>query len=96
MELYDFQLLNRQKGFHFFERATMRFFKSRVSNWDEQTGLFITSEKGPSNVCKYTIRQANFKSGAVDTLGNFQAYNTIGAAKTALKNIRVNVLGLLK
>jgi hypothetical protein len=83
---YEFEQLNKAKGFHWFSKDTMRFWKTRVSNWDCISGLFITSEQPPSGPRKYTLRKADFESGQVLTIGEFCAYNTIGAAKTALRN----------
>ncbi len=93
MTLNEFKELNKSKGFHWFSKGTMRYFKSRISNWDSVTGYFITSEHGPGNASetffngprKFSIRKANFDNGNVDTIGQFQQYNTLGAAKTALR-----------
>jgi len=46
---------------HFFDRDTMRFFKSRVlgdfRRLDDKTGLFITTERGPNGRRAATVRR---------------------------------------
>lgn len=86
MTLYEFEILNEKKGFHFFKPDTMRFFKSKILDFDYKTGFFLTSEKGPNGVRAYTLRQANFETGNVESVSAFQEYKTIGRAKTAFKN----------
>lgn len=72
---------------YFFSRETMRFFQSRIS-WASLTPvgegyLFVTSEQSPYGARAYTLRK--WANGQVDTLGEFQAFTTLGEAKTALK-----------
>jgi hypothetical protein len=86
MSLTEFKQLNRARGFHWFEQATLRFFRSRVSNFDCISGLFISSERGPNGVRAYTLRRADFETGNVKTEGEFQAYSSLARAKTALRN----------
>jgi hypothetical protein len=85
MRLYEFIELSKASGNHFFDKDTMRFFRSRILDYDPITGYFITSEKGPSNSRAYTLRKADFSSGDVDTIGQFQEYSTITRARTAFK-----------
>jgi len=84
MSLHNFKDLNRQKGFHFFLSDTTRFFNSKISNWDFDTGYFITSEKGPNGKRGYTLRRGNFETGIVETIGEFQEYKNIYLARKAL------------
>jgi len=72
---------------YFFAPDTMRFFRSRIA-WGTLTDtsggyLFVTSEQPPHGARAYTLRK--WANGQVDTLGEFQAYETLGKAKTALK-----------
>lgn len=85
MTLNEFKRLNKEKGFHWFDADTMRFFNSRISNWDATTGLFITSEQNHGCPRLYTIRLANFNTGKVETCGEFQQYKTLYDAKQDLK-----------
>jgi hypothetical protein len=80
---------HRHSG-HWFDADTMRFFRCRLP--DDYTPLiggryFISSEKHetpgyPSGPRLYTIREA-FSNGAVDTVGEFQGYETRRAAERA-------------
>ena len=88
MSQYEFKQLNKAKGFHWFSKATMSFFRSRVSDFDCITGYFISSESGTDNTRRYTIRRANFETGQVETIGKFQAYGDIRTAKAEIKRLR--------
>ena len=92
MRQYEFIELNKSKGLHWFDKDTLRFFKSRVSNWDCISGLFISSERGPDMVRKYTVRKADFETGNVSTVGEFQQYRTIKAAKGAMKRAQRGII----
>jgi hypothetical protein len=85
MRLEEFKELNKSIGNYWFSPDSMRFFKSRILDWDIITGYFITSEKGPSNVRRYSIRRANFETGTVSTVSEFQEYPTLQRARTAYK-----------
>lgn len=85
MTLNEFKLLNKQVGSHWFDDATIAFFSSRISNWNESNGLFITSEAGPNGIRAYSVRKANFETGEVKTIGEFQCHKTLGAAKRSLR-----------
>lgn len=84
---------NKNAGQFWFLPKTMRFFKTRIYPRvfiANERMFFISSEKGPSGVRAYTIREA-FESGKVETpadMGGFQAYPTLGRAKTVLKRYR--------
>jgi hypothetical protein len=81
---------NKSVGGHWFDRDTMRFFKTRIESGavalhteDCHKARFITSEKGPDGVRKYSIREAQ-PDGSIDTVGEFQQYRTRDAARAAL------------
>jgi hypothetical protein len=71
---------NTEIGEHWFEPATMRFFKTRIESRLIAGHRFITSEKGPDEVRRYTIRDAR-PDGSIDTVGEFQGYRTLAQAK---------------
>jgi hypothetical protein len=48
---------NRAAGQYWFSPATMRFFKSRVLEGVYGGRYFVTSEKGPSGVRLYSVRE---------------------------------------
>ncbi len=86
---------NSDRGQHFFEPGTMRFFDSRVG----QTGVydsdkpdeiyFVTSEQnhqpGHPSPRLYTVRQSI--EGKVSTIGEFQQYETSRRAYKAIDRI---------
>ena len=80
--------LNREKGLYFFSLNTMRFFKSRVGRNAYKVGdkaYFITSEQYESNPRKWTIRVADLTTGSIDTVGEFQEFNSHSEALNHLK-----------
>lgn len=92
MKLSEFKALNKAKGFHWFEPATLRFFKSRICAWESwrSDGFFISSERGPMahNPRRYTVRKAHFDTGMVSSVSIFQEFATLSQAKAALKRLR--------
>lgn len=82
---------------HFFEPATLRFFRSRVHSPVYSSGqsgqasphFFVTSEefvdsRGRSHGRRYTVRTwCESEPGSVDTVGEFQQYATAKAANQA-------------
>lgn len=89
-------------GSHFFDKDTMRFFSSRVSElmWvdgdrkDYETNpiYFITSEqdRGPykhsGSTRAFSVRKID-EDGDIDTIGEFQGYSTLNEARKAIKEI---------
>ena len=84
MNIKQFKKLNKDENKHFFEPATLRFLNSKIESdfikpniVNCKQGFFITSEQYDNDTPRlYTIRQANFSNGNVDTIGKFQGYNT--------------------
>lgn len=65
---------NKEAGKHFFERGTMRFFKSKIMSgvYEGPGGIFfVTEETGPNNRTAYTVRVFNPATGEVGTHGEF-------------------------
>jgi hypothetical protein len=86
--------LNASAGGHWFERGTLRFFRSRVAalayvNRDATRAYFVSSEQDRlDGVRLYSLRVAELvgpKVGDVDTVGEFQAYATRAAADRAAR-----------
>lgn len=88
MRLNEFKALNKAMGYYWFSPDTMRFFKTRISNWDAISGLFITSEQPPHGPRVYSVRKADFITGRVVSIGQFRAYKSLKTAKTGLKRAR--------
>ncbi len=89
MTFEEFKKANKLAGNYWFSPDTMDFFQSKIHEFDEDSGVFITSECGPfgKGPRAYTIRKANFQTGRVSTVGGFQAFDTLSSAKTAAKKI---------
>ena len=89
MTLNEFRRLNKEAGNHWFSPNTMAFFESHVHDFDEDNGIFITSECGPfgKGPRAYTIRKADFEFGRVSTVGDFQKFATLSEARTKMKKI---------
>lgn len=81
---------NRAIGNHWFDADTMRFFKTRIESGaiplhseNCHKARFITSEKGPDGVRRYSVREAQ-PDGTIDTIGEFQQYRTRDKARAAI------------
>lgn len=76
----DVRTANRELGHHFFERDTMRFWRSRVCSEVIGGRFFITSEQfGDDSPRLYTVRECE-DDGSIRTVGEFQQYRTREAA----------------
>lgn len=74
---------NDAAGFYFFSPDTMRFFRSRLCG--RMYGrFFVTSERGPYAVRRYTVRRSD-PDGAVSTFSTFQQHTTRDSAIRAAK-----------
>lgn len=74
---------NHDTGQHFFESSTMRFFGSRIAPGVIGGRFFITSEQRERDCPRlYTVRVAHDDS-SIDTVGEFQGYPTLRAARKA-------------
>jgi hypothetical protein len=61
-------------GSHWWDRGTMRFFRTRVSEqvYQGEGGIyFVTSEKGPSGKRRYSVRKYDPATKDIDTVGEF-------------------------
>lgn len=69
---------------HWFDKDTMRFFKCRLDGQvfaGKELFFFVSSEKGPDEVRKYTVRSYDPQTGTIDSVEGFQAYKTLVTAK---------------
>jgi NADPH-dependent ferric siderophore reductase len=78
---------NAAAGYHFFDRDTMRFFDSRVSEQAYRNGdrvWFVTSERfhgtRTSGPRRYTVRVCDLETGKVDSVSDFQAFGRLPLA----------------
>lgn len=84
--------VNEAAGQYWFEPATMRFFRSRVAghgyaaNDRPDVVFFVTSEKGPGGVRRYSVRVALDGGRNIETAGEFRAYASgQGATAAAIR-----------
>jgi len=74
---------------HWFDKDTMKFFKSRVGNTVYKGVYFISSEQFDYNSPRlYSIRKVVCENNRFDiqTIGDFQGYNTFSEAVYHIKN----------
>lgn len=91
MKAHTFMKMVTKSGSHFFTPNAMRFFRSRMEIDAVKVGdgryMFITSEQFDEEAPRlYTVRSARLtKSGlwTIDTVGDFQAHETIDDALAA-------------
>jgi uncharacterized protein (DUF1330 family) len=89
----DIKEANREAGFHFFDRDSMRFFDSRVHNVYQGLGgvYIVTSEQchmaGRSEPRRFTVRQFQTATADLDTIGSFQGYSDIHDARNEAKRL---------
>ena len=93
--IIDFQDIIRANGYstqhHFFDPGATRFFRSRYP----QTGIvkdnrafFVTSEQFDYNAPRlYTVRMCDMATGIVETVGEFQQYETSAQANAVIKKL---------
>lgn len=88
--LDDVRNANEKIGAHWFDKSSMRFFKTRIESRLIAGKRFITSECGPDERRKYTIREAQ-PDGMIDTIGGFQGFNALRQAKAHVLMSKVEV-----
>lgn len=83
----DIKAAMNAAGSHWFDRDTMRFFKTRIHPYVYQGegGIyFVTSETNPSGITACSVRQFKPEGPDIKTAGEFHAYskdNAISKAK---------------
>jgi len=90
MTINEIKQLNEQAGHHFFSPDTMRFFNSRIGSTVKVKGTlayFVTSERDYAQPRLYSLRVCNLDNGHMDTIGEFQAYQTRAQAMKAMEEI---------
>lgn len=78
----------RNDGGHWFDKATMKFFNSRLSDaiyYGKKHIYFVSSEVNPSGVRRYSVRKYNPEEIEIYTVGEFFSYNSLQAAKIAAR-----------
>jgi len=86
LTIADIKRNNKNAGYHFFDRDTMRFFNSRIETGLYKDNTFITSEQFDYNSPReYTIRRALEGGLKIETIGEFGQFETLEDAKNGRK-----------
>ena len=93
----DFRDIVRANGYstqhHFFDEGATRFFNSRYPQSGivkDNKAYFVTSEQFDYNSPRlYTVRVCDISTGIVDTIGEFQQYETSAQARAAIKKLTI-------
>ena len=88
--IYDVSDLERKHVGHFFDKDTMRFFKSKVINEvfpSTKEVFFVTSEIDPSGVKAFTVRKLNLESKRIETVGEFHSISSKTIALSMALNL---------
>ena len=86
----DIRRNNKNAGYHFFDKDTMRFFNSRIETGLYKDNTFITSEQFDYNSSRgYTIRRALNDGIKIETIGESGQFETLEDAKIGRKNYEV-------
>jgi len=90
----DVIVANKRAGQHFFDSATMRFFRSRVGGALYAGRFFITSERNDMGDYPrlYTVRVAH-DDGTIGEMGEFQQYASWSGATKACERYARQLVG---
>jgi len=89
IRMRDIRERHKDNGGHFFDRASMRFFDSRIERGGPYQGIggiyFVTSEQfhgsQGSEPRKYTVRQVTGEDYDITTAGKFNEIRTVQQAR---------------
>jgi hypothetical protein len=81
------EYVRRSGDTHWFDRDTMRFFNTRLSSTYYGNGVFVSSERSPSGVRRYTVRVLRVSEGryTVQSVSGFGAYASLAGASNAAR-----------
>jgi hypothetical protein len=82
----DVKRANEELGNYWFSPSTLAYFDSRVGDTLIGGRWFVTSECGPDEIRRYTLRRAE-ADGSITTEGSFQQYEKASAATQAAKHL---------
>jgi len=83
---------NKNNGMYFFSKDTMKFFNSKIEfkliNKNNKQ-YFITSERYYKDDPKlYTVRMVTDEKASIQTVSEFQEFNTIEKARQYIKELK--------
>ena len=81
--LSEMKRMNEEAGHSWFSKENMRLFGTKIEVLPNRKGLFITSEYLDAGIQKrrYTIRHFDKETGHVNTVNEFNQYETLKEAK---------------
>lgn len=74
-------------GSHWFDADTLRFFRTRLSEYLYGGRYFVTSEENPSGERRYTVRVVVWEDDrwVIDTVGGFEGFHKYASRSGAHK-----------
>ena len=99
LTLTDIKNNNKKAGRHWFDKDTMRFFDSRIESKLYSDNTFITSEQQSyQHPREYTIRIALNSGVDIESVGEFQQFETLEQAREYRKTIQYknDLINILK
>ena len=93
----DVKQANKDAGYYFFSKDTMRFFGTRIVSALYKNNTFITSDYTDfeKNNRAYSVRVFHPETGIVDTAkfpdgkSTFNKFSTIGSAREFARNYKI-------
>ena len=91
MTLINIGQVENAHGGHWFDASAKRFFNSRVAQTAElkdDKAYFVSSEQFDYKSPRlYSVRVCDMKTGDIDTVGDFQQYETSRQAYAHIKRL---------
>ncbi|QIA28655.1 hypothetical protein [Phage f2b1] len=86
LSINEMKAIQLEQGHNWFDEDAMNFFNTVIETQPNKINIFITSERMELDMPKkYSLRWFNPETAHVDTLGEFQAYETLAEAREARK-----------
>ncbi|QDP42797.1 hypothetical protein HWC53_gp065 [Bacillus phage vB_BmeM-Goe8] len=86
LSINEMKAIQAENNLHWFDEDAMNFFNTQIETQPNKINIFITSDRMELDMPKkYTLRWFNPETFNVDTLGEFQAYDTLDEAREARK-----------
>jgi hypothetical protein len=80
----EMKAIQKEKNLHWFSESSMNFFNTVIETQPNIVNIFITSDRMNHLSPKgYSLRWFNHETGNVETLGEFQLYETMDQARAA-------------
>lgn len=92
-DIFSVSDMERKHYGHWFDRDTMRFFKSRIMSniFPSKTAIyFVSSEQNDNRPRLFTVRKYDIKNDDISTIGEFQGYESKTKALTSALNLAYN------